>query len=43
MKDQGINANTNNNLNYLIARLHPYFLHYIFIFLFTYEDEILLN
>lgn len=32
IKDQGINANTNNNLNYLIAGLHPDFLQYIFIF-----------
>lgn len=33
IKDQGINANTNNNVNYLIiAGFHPYFLHYMFIF-----------
>lgn len=44
-KDQGINANTNNNVNYLIiAGFHPYFftLH-VYIFLSMYDDEILLN
>lgn len=43
IKDQGIKANTNENLHYLIVVFQAYFLHIHLYFISTREDEILLN